>query len=143
MGLRMKNFNILGVHWKIWLLGRSSQKTDIEGRHCRKRGWYFWGGSWYPDGHYVENFKYLPSSIHHLSAGSQGYLILNFEVAKITSFLSMNIYCLMVYKMYQRRAQVVWAIRMFPLFPPPFCNSFRTAALKNGRYINVILLENF
>ena len=28
----MKNFNILGVHWKILLLGvGSSQKIDIEG----------------------------------------------------------------------------------------------------------------
>ena len=30
MVLRMKNFNILGVHWKIWLLGgggRVSQKS--------------------------------------------------------------------------------------------------------------------
>ena len=35
MGLRMKNFNVLGVHWKIQLLGKgggegSSQKTDID-----------------------------------------------------------------------------------------------------------------
>ena len=27
MGLRMKNFNIMGVHWKIPYLGESSQKT--------------------------------------------------------------------------------------------------------------------
>ena len=32
MGLEMKNFNILGVHLKIQLLGEgSSQKNDIEG----------------------------------------------------------------------------------------------------------------
>ena len=32
MGLSMKNFNILGVHWKIQLLdGGSSQKTHTEG----------------------------------------------------------------------------------------------------------------
>ena len=36
MVLRMKNFNILRVHWKIQLLGRGggrggSQKTNIEG----------------------------------------------------------------------------------------------------------------
>ena len=38
MVLRIKNFNILGVHWKIWLLGGGggegeggSQKTNIEG----------------------------------------------------------------------------------------------------------------
>ena len=32
MGLRMKNYNIFGVHWKIRLLGRGgSQKTIIEG----------------------------------------------------------------------------------------------------------------
>ena len=70
MGLRMKNFKILAVHWKIWHLGRAggSQKTDVEGvislkkgvvtsTVCRfrgvggvggglgrKRGWCFWGG---------------------------------------------------------------------------------------------------
>ena len=31
MGLRMENFNILGFHWNIQLLGGSSQKTNIEG----------------------------------------------------------------------------------------------------------------
>ena len=30
IGLRMRNFNIFGVHWKIWFLGRS-WKTSIEG----------------------------------------------------------------------------------------------------------------
>ena len=34
----MKNFNILGVHWKIWLLGGSSQKTNIKGRLPEKEG---------------------------------------------------------------------------------------------------------
>ena len=38
MGLRMKNFDILGVHWKIQLLGGSSQKTDIEGGTAYKVG---------------------------------------------------------------------------------------------------------
>ena len=33
----MKNFNILGVHWKVWLLG-GSQKTNIEGRLPKKGG---------------------------------------------------------------------------------------------------------
>ena len=32
MVFRMKNFNIFGVHWKIWLLrGGGSQKANIEG----------------------------------------------------------------------------------------------------------------
>ena len=32
MVLRMKNFDILGVHWKIRLLGgKGSRKTNIEG----------------------------------------------------------------------------------------------------------------
>ena len=32
-GLRIKNFNIVGVHWKIWFLGegRGSQKQYIGG----------------------------------------------------------------------------------------------------------------
>ena len=31
MVLRMKNFNILEVHWKIQLLEGGSQKTNVEG----------------------------------------------------------------------------------------------------------------
>ena len=40
MRLRMKNFYVLGVHWKIQLLGGDSQKNNIEGRlgDCLKRG---------------------------------------------------------------------------------------------------------
>ena len=78
MGLRMKNFKILAVHWKIWHLGRAggSQKTDVEGvislkkgvvtsTVCRFRGVGGVGGAWeergdgvfeegwYPDAHYV------------------------------------------------------------------------------------------
>ena len=38
MGLKMKKFKILGVYWKIGLLGGgSSRKTNIEG-HCLKLG---------------------------------------------------------------------------------------------------------
>ena len=39
MGLRMKNFDIFGVPWKIWLLGGwGSQKTYIEGGFPKKGG---------------------------------------------------------------------------------------------------------
>ena len=38
MGLGMKNLNILGVYWKIWLSGGSSRKTDIEGGLPKKGG---------------------------------------------------------------------------------------------------------
>ena len=31
MRLTMKNFNILGIHWKIRLLRGVSRETDIEG----------------------------------------------------------------------------------------------------------------
>ena len=61
MVLRTKNFNILGVHWKIWLLGgilknqyiggdrpRKGgwlvQFVDLRGGLARKRAWCFWGG---------------------------------------------------------------------------------------------------
>ena len=38
MGLMMKNFNIFGVHWKIWFLGgRVSRKTNIEGGGLPKK----------------------------------------------------------------------------------------------------------
>ena len=66
----MKNFNILGVHWKIQFLEGGSRKTNIEGGNCLKRGAWavcqfkgelgkkeegcFWGGrgSWYPNANY-------------------------------------------------------------------------------------------
>ena len=40
MGLRMKNFNILGVRWKVRLLEgrRGSRKTKIEGGNSVKGG---------------------------------------------------------------------------------------------------------
>ena len=39
MVLRMKNFNILGVHWKMRLLGvGGSRKTNIEGGLPKKEG---------------------------------------------------------------------------------------------------------
>ena len=38
MVLRMKNFNILGIHWKIRLLGVCSQKANIEGWDRLKGG---------------------------------------------------------------------------------------------------------
>ena len=43
MVLRMKNFDIFGVHWKIQLLGEGgSRKTNKEERIAWKRG----GGAW-------------------------------------------------------------------------------------------------
>ena len=65
MVLRMKNFNILGIHWKIRLLGGCSQKNNIDGRgHLEMGVWTVylfkggvgkkeWGGDfegrvWYP-----------------------------------------------------------------------------------------------
>ena len=38
MRLRIKNFNILGFHSKIRLLGGDSQKNDIEGGGLPKKG---------------------------------------------------------------------------------------------------------
>ena len=68
MGLRMKNFNILGVHWKIWLSGGGSWKTNMEGGLPKKGGLdilqiqeglgkkgggMFLIGVWYPNAHYA------------------------------------------------------------------------------------------
>ena len=39
MGLRMKNFNILGVHWKIQFLGGRSYEKPIQMGDCLK-GWF-------------------------------------------------------------------------------------------------------
>ena len=38
MVLRMKNFNILGVHWKIWLLGGWVTKNQYRGGGLPKKG---------------------------------------------------------------------------------------------------------
>ena len=38
MGLRMKNFNVMGVHWKIRFLGPGAWKTNILAMKCLKRG---------------------------------------------------------------------------------------------------------
>ena len=42
MGLRMKNFNILGIHKKIWLLGGEFMKNWYRRGDCLKRR----GGAW-------------------------------------------------------------------------------------------------
>ena len=59
MRLRMKNLNIFGVYWKIWLLGEKgegSRKTNIEGGMPKKgelgqfanlSGGGGGGGGWY------------------------------------------------------------------------------------------------
>ena len=64
MGWRMKNFNILGVHRKIWVLGGLHEKIiyggdwtvcGFKGRGgglTMKKGGCFWVG-WYPNAYYV------------------------------------------------------------------------------------------
>ena len=69
MALRMKNFNILGVHWKIRFLGGEGF-TKIGGGDCLKRGAWtvcrfkvgVWqergkGECWYPNAHYGIKFQ--------------------------------------------------------------------------------------
>ena len=66
----MKNYNILGVRWKIWLLVGLT-KNQYRGGDClkrgawtvcrfevglaRKRGWCFWGGGWYTNANYDQS----------------------------------------------------------------------------------------
>ena len=38
LGLRMKNFNIIGVQWKIWVLGGFMKKTIFGGEWPKKGG---------------------------------------------------------------------------------------------------------
>ena len=38
MGLRLKNFDIMGVHWKIWFLGEALHENQYTGGGCFKRG---------------------------------------------------------------------------------------------------------
>ena len=49
MGLKMKNFNILGIHWRVWLLWGEFTKNWYREGNCLKRGagkerveWCFW-----------------------------------------------------------------------------------------------------
>ena len=73
MVLRMKNFNILGVHWKIQLSGEGSRKiniygglpikgrlrrfVDLRGAWQERAGGVFEGG-WYPNAHYDSGAKF-------------------------------------------------------------------------------------
>ena len=65
----MQNYNILGVHWKIQLLGVGSQKTNIAGGlpkngdldslqiwDGKKEGGGVFEGGWYPNAHYEYNW---------------------------------------------------------------------------------------
>ena len=65
----MKNFNVLGAHWKIPLLGGEFMKDrhrggglpkkgawtifQFKGGLGKKEGVVFLSGGWYPDAHYV------------------------------------------------------------------------------------------
>ena len=48
MALRMKNFNIFRVHWKIRLLGEGSRKINLEGGGLHKKG--AWTVCWFKGG---------------------------------------------------------------------------------------------
>ena len=53
---RMKNFNIMGVHWNIRLLGEGSHtKAIYKVENCLKRE----GGGWYPNAHYELTLELL------------------------------------------------------------------------------------
>ena len=58
MGLRMKNFNIVGVHWKIRLLGGGGwgfhEKLICRGNCLKREAWLKRGErGWYPNAHYA------------------------------------------------------------------------------------------
>ena len=59
MVLRTKNFNILGVHWKIQFLEGGLEKPIYSARLPKKREWVWiergggvFQGGWYPNAHY-------------------------------------------------------------------------------------------
>ena len=64
MGLRMKNFNIIGFHWKIRFLGGGGihEKPIYRDEFSKKEGLQlfadlsreleFLSGDWYPNAHY-------------------------------------------------------------------------------------------
>ena len=79
MGWKMKNFNILGVHGEIQVLGGGEgHEKPIYRGDCLKRGpwtvcrfkggeawqegggWCLWGvGGWYPNGHYAGHITFI------------------------------------------------------------------------------------
>ena len=79
MGLRMKNFNIIGVHWKIWFLREGHEKpiclkrvlgqfANLRKVLAKKRVWVFLRGVWYLNAHYDDKsflsiFPKIPSEI--------------------------------------------------------------------------------
>ena len=86
MGLRMKNFNILGVHWKIRLLGGEFTKNRYrEGNYLKSLGgawqergvWCFWGG-WYPDATMtlLVNLQSIRENIHDKNDSQISQLLL-------------------------------------------------------------------
>ena len=70
MGLRMKSFNVMGVHWEIQFLGgihenltyigeshkkgelRQFADLKVEGGLCKKEGVVVLRVGWYPNAHY-------------------------------------------------------------------------------------------
>ena len=67
MGLTMKNFNILGVHWKIWFLGGGLTKNQYRGDELPKKGAWtvcrFKGGLGKKDGGGVFEGGLIPQCI--------------------------------------------------------------------------------
>ena len=68
MVLRMKNFNIFGIHWKIRFLGGGLEKwyvggiakkgvlgqfVDLRGGAWQERGGGVFEGGWYSNAHHV------------------------------------------------------------------------------------------
>ena len=69
MGLRMKNYNIMGVHWKIWFLVGFTKNQYIAGNLLERGAWtvcrfkgglekkrrvvFLREGCWYSNVHYV------------------------------------------------------------------------------------------
>ena len=78
-GLRVKNFNIMGVNWKIWFLWKESQKTyrgeylkkglgqfaNLRGGLTKKGAVGEFEGSWYPSPHYERFTKLVVVCGHH------------------------------------------------------------------------------
>ena len=75
----MKNFNIIGVLWKIWFLKRDPKNQYTEKREvgkfsdlrrslAKKEGFGIFEGAWYPNAHYDNKsvlwiFPKMPSEI--------------------------------------------------------------------------------
>ena len=67
MELRMRNFNIMGVHWKIWFLRGLHKKNIMLGGNIKGENSKVWGNPTSPISWFI-NFKHTTIAPSHPSS---------------------------------------------------------------------------